>query len=336
MKASEAQAKAALDRPAPDLRLYLLHGPDEAGATALAQRLGKAMGDAAERVDLDAATLKSDPARLADEAASLSLFGDRRWIRATGVGEESLAAIEALLAAERAGNPAVLIAPGVKTTGGLVKLAIASKAALAVACYVPTERDAGAIVGELAREQGLRLQGRVAAQIAHAAGYDRTIMAREIEKLALYLDAAPDRPQTLDDAALAAVGADLGEGETTRLVAVTLSGDTASLGDELARAGEAGTSPIVWLRALARRLASLAAMRVEVDAGDSPDAVMKKHRVFFREEAATKALLARWSAPALAAAHDRVKRVERATMAPGNAGGVLADHEAVALAQARR
>ena len=85
MKANEAQAKAALDRPSPDIRLYLLHGPDEAGAAALAQRLAKALGPAAERVDLDAATLKSDPARLADEAASASLFGDTHAYGPEGV-----------------------------------------------------------------------------------------------------------------------------------------------------------------------------------------------------------------------------------------------------------
>ena len=333
MKASEAQAKAALDRPAPDTRLYLLHGPDEAGALALSQRLAKALGAEAERVDLDAATLKSDPARLADEAASLSLFGGARWIRAAGVGEDATPAVEALLAAQRAGNPAVLIAPGVKSTGALVKLATAAKAALAVACYVPTERDAGAIVAELAREHGLRLQGRVAAQIAHAASYDRAVMAREIEKLALFLDAAPDRPATLDEAALAAVGADLGEGETARLVAAAVSGDTAVLGDELARAGEAGTSPIVWLRALARRLSSLAEMRAELDRGDGVEGVLKRHRVFWREEAATKAALARWPIGLLADAHDRVKRAERAIMAPGNAGGVLAEQAVLAMAR---
>lgn len=336
MKANEAQARAALDRPSPDIRLYLLHGPDEAGAAALAQRLAKALEPDAERVDLDAATLKSDSARLADEAASLSLFGGTRWIRAAGVGEEAAPAVEALLAAERAGNPVVLIAPGVKGTGALVKLATASKAAMAVACYVPTERDAGAIVGELAREQGLRLQGRVAQQIAQGAGFDRAVMAREIEKLALFLDAAPERPQTLDEAALAEVGADLGEGETNRLVAAALAGDGPALGDELARAREAGTSPIVWLRALARRLSTLAEMRAAADAGEPIDAVLKRHRVFWREETATKQALSRWSAAALGDAHDRVKRAERAVMVPGNAGEVLADHAVLALASPRR
>lgn len=336
MKATESQARAALDRPAPDVRLYLLHGPDEAGAAALAERLAKALGPEAERVDLDAATLKSDPARLADEAASLSLFGGVRWIRSVGVGEDAAPAALALLEADRAGNPAVLIAPGVKTSGALVKLATASRAALAIGCYPPSERDAATIVADLARDQGLRLQGRVGQRIARAAAGDRAVMAREIEKLALYLDAAPDRPQTLDETALAALGADLGENESTRAIAAAVTGDAAALGNELTRLREAGMSPIAWLRALARRLASLAEMRAEVDAGDSVDAVIKRHRVFFREEAATRQALARWTAHALADAHDRAKRAERATMAPGNAGDVLAEHAVLALDRTRR
>ena len=37
MKASAAQIRAALAKPGPDIRLYLLHGPDEAGAADLIQ-----------------------------------------------------------------------------------------------------------------------------------------------------------------------------------------------------------------------------------------------------------------------------------------------------------
>ena len=53
------------------------------------------MGANAERIDFDGAALKSRPGALADEAASLSLFGGKRWVRVTGMGEESLAAVEA-------------------------------------------------------------------------------------------------------------------------------------------------------------------------------------------------------------------------------------------------
>ena len=69
---------ARLDRPSDDVRLYLLHGPDEAGAGELAARLARAMGEGAERVDLDGATLRTRPGLLAEEAASMSLFGERR------------------------------------------------------------------------------------------------------------------------------------------------------------------------------------------------------------------------------------------------------------------
>lgn len=333
MKTSEAQARAALDRPSPDIRLYLLYGPDEAGAMALADRLARAMGPEAERVDLETSILKSDPARLADEAASLSLFGAVRHIRATGVGDESVTAATTLLEADRAGNPAVLIAPTLKATSALVKLALASPRAMACACYVPTGRDAEAMVTNLAREHGLRTAGNVARRLSQASGGDRAVIAREIEKLALYLDAAPDRPQTLEDAALDAVGADLGEAEMGRAVAALVAGRADELGDELSRLGEAGVSPIVWLRQLARRLSSLAEMRADLDGGDDVGAVMKRHRVFFREEAATKHALSRWSPAMLATAHTRLRAAERAVMSTATAGNVRADQAALELAR---
>ncbi len=111
VKANANQIRQALGRPSADIRLYLLHGPDEAGASELARILANAMGQEAERIDLDSATLKSDPARLTDEAASMSLFGGPRHIRIASVGEEGLAAFTALLEAESAGNPVVAIAP---------------------------------------------------------------------------------------------------------------------------------------------------------------------------------------------------------------------------------
>lgn len=333
MKANEAQARAALDRPLPDVRLYLLFGPDEAGAMALADRLARAKGPDAERIDLDGATLKADPARLADEAASLSLFGGARHIRATGVGDESIAAVAALLDADRAGDPVVLVAPNLKTTSALVKLAIASPRALACACYPPTGREAEALANDLAREHGLRLAGDVARRLSDASGGDRAVMLRELEKLALYLDAAPDRPQTLDDAALDAVGADLGEAEIGRAIAAVIAGRADHLADELARLSESGVSPVAWLRQLARRMVSLAEMRVEVEAGENVAGVMKRHRVFRDQEAATRAALARWSPAMLAAAHARLRAAERAVMAAATAGGVRADQAALEIAR---
>ena len=274
MKANANQIRAALDAPRADIRLYLLHGPDESGAAELAQRLARAMGPEAERIDIESSALRSDPGRLADEAASISLFGGARHIRVNGAGEETLEALSLLLDADQAGNPVVVVAPGVKTSGKIVKLAQSSPRALVFGCYVPDGADADRMVAQIARDHGLRTTGDTARRLASASGGDRAIVAREIEKLALYLDAGPDKPGEIDDAALDAVGADLGEAEMGRAIAAAVAGQVAAIGPELARLADAGVSPIPLLRGLVRRLITIAELRAEVDTGASIDAVM--------------------------------------------------------------
>ena len=75
MKANKGQIERAFDAPDGSFRLFLLYGPDDASSRALLPRLVRALGPDAEKVELDGPTLKADPARLADEAASFSLFG---------------------------------------------------------------------------------------------------------------------------------------------------------------------------------------------------------------------------------------------------------------------
>ena len=333
MKANANQIRAALDRPDPDTRFYLLHGPDEAGARALAAQLARALGSEAERVDIEPATLRGDPARLADEAASISLFGGVRYIRVDGMGEESLDAVQALLDAPRAGNPVVAIAPGVKGSGKLVKLAIAARDALSFGCYVPDAADAERLAEHMARELGMRLASGSAGRLVAASGGDRAVMARELEKLALFLDAAPDRPRDLDGTALDAVGADLGEGELSAAIEAVIDGKVGDLAAELQRLEAGGVSPIPLLRQLVRRLMALAEMRAEVDSGDTASAVIERHKVFFKERGATQRALRRWPAAKLAEAIDRARAGERAMMAANNPGIVVAEQSLTGIAR---
>ncbi|MBW6524232.1 DNA polymerase III subunit delta [Sphingomonas sp. RHCKR47] len=335
MKATQAQLTAALDRGGGDIRLFLLHGPDESGALAFATRLARSMGEAAERVDLDAASLRNDPAKLADEAASLSLFGERRFVRVVGAGEESADAVEALLEAPSAGNPVVMIAPSVKATGRLVKIALAGDRAMSFACYPPEGNNAEALVTTMAREQGLRLGAGVAARIVRAGDGDRAIMASEVDKLALYLDAGVEHPRDAGMSDLAEIGAELDEGEITPIVEAVIAGDASALIAALRPMEGADASPIPWLRALARRLASLAEMRAAVDAGEGAGQVVKRFRVFWREEGATIAALQRWSVQRLMRALEIVRATEREVMARGAAGRTIADHQLLTLARRR-
>ncbi|OYY71945.1 DNA polymerase III subunit delta [Sphingomonas sp. 28-63-12] len=336
MKASANQLRQALDSANPAIRFYLLHGPDESGARDLALRLARAMGPDAERIDLDGAMLKGDPGRLAAEAASLSLFGGARHIRVTALGEESHDAITILLAAEQAGNPVVAIAPTLKSSGKVVKLTLAAGNAMSFACYPPEAADADRLAAAIAGEHGLRTSGGTAGRLFAASGGDRAVLTREIEKIALYLDAAPERPTTLDDSAIDAIGADLGEAEMAQAIDAAIAGDAARLGGELARLNEAGVSPIPLMRGLVRRLMTLAELQAEVAAGAAIASVIEGPRVFFKEKAATGRALRHWTPKKLSGAIDHLRQAERAIMSSATAGQVLAEAACLAVARAGR
>ena len=161
MKANRAQVERALKAPE-GIRFFLFYGPDGSGSRALLAGLGKAAGPDSERVEFSGADLKADPARLSDEAASISLFGGARYIVVEAAGDEAIAAVEALLEAPAAGNPVALVAGALKPSSRLLKLALAAPGALAFASYVPEGREADQLVLNMARGQGLLMRPDVA------------------------------------------------------------------------------------------------------------------------------------------------------------------------------
>ena len=83
------------------IRLLLLAGPDESASRELAQLAARTLADPADPMaitDIAADELKSDPGKLADEAASVSMFGGARLIRVAGAGESAQEAVRLLLA----------------------------------------------------------------------------------------------------------------------------------------------------------------------------------------------------------------------------------------------
>lgn len=335
MKANANEIARALDAANGSVRFFLLYGPDEAGSAALARRLERAMGQEAERIDLDGSTLKADPARLVDEAASISLFGERRWIRIQPAGDEIAAAVASLLEADVAGNPVVALAGALKPSSPLVKLALDHKLALAHPSYVPDARDAAQIAETLAREAGLRLPRDLGRTLAISCSNDRSIMAQEIEKLALYLDAAPDRPAEATAEALEAIGAANPDGELSKLVDAIMGGQPGRVGAEIARLGQSGIAGIPVLRALFRRLILLAALRRDIDGGLSPAAAVEARgkAIFFKEKPAITDQASRWSADRLAALADKLLAAERALKSSGTAGEILAEADMLTISR---
>lgn len=335
MKANRGQIEKALDAPPADIRLFLLHGPDEAGSAALGKRLERAMGDQAERVDLDGQTLRDDPARLTDEAASFSMFGDRRWIRVNGMGDESLPAVMALLQAEAAGNPVIAIAGALKGTSKLLRLATDSPMAMAFASYQPDAREAEQIAAAMAREGGLRLAPDLARRIVDLASGDRALMAGEIEKLILYLDAAPEHPREATAEALDALSADNPDSDAAPLVNAVLGGDLRAMHRELGRLAETGTAMAAVLRPLLTRAMLIAGLRMSFDDSGRLEAAVEGagKQVFWKDKPVVTRQVRLWNAQGIARVIHRLAQAERASRSGRGIGDLLVRHELLAIAR---
>lgn len=334
--AKSAAIERALDAGDPSVRCYLLYGPDESGSRALAQRLAKALGPDAERIDLDPARIVADPALLADEAASVSLFGGARHIRVEGVTDSCLAAVEALMEAPAAGNPVVLIAGALKRDAKLVKRLEGAKGAMLFASYPPEGGDADRLAMTLAREKGLRLDPDTARRLADASGGDRAVLASEIEKLALYADASPDSPREVGHDMLDAIAADIGEADLTRFVDAVLGGQESLLERELVRLAGEGQEGIPLVRALLRRLLTMAAIRTDVDRGASPAAAVDRagRALFWKEKSAITRDVGRWPSARITRAIERLSLLDRELRRSSGPGTIGADAEFFAIARA--
>jgi DNA polymerase-3 subunit delta len=334
VKADKRAIEKAAPVLAPDIRLVLLHGPDDAQARELADRLIaglSARSEGLERVDLAPGALASDPAQLADEAASISMFGGARAIRVDGAGDESTAATEALLEAATAGNPVVMVAGALKGTSKLLKAVLASPLALAYACYPLEGRAATEMVAEACAARGLRPSRDAEAMLAAAFGAERGVLAQELDKLALYLGAEPGRETPLDVEAIHALGAAISDSDFGGLVEAVAGGDPAEAERQAAKLNQNGIAAIGQLRAVARRMWQLGESAAAVESGMSAREAVKAQRppVFWKDQDRLTAQASRWSARAARRALSRLLDAERRIKMRGSAPAELLASEAL-------
>lgn len=314
MKAQRGSILRSVEQPDRSIRFYLFHGPDDAGSRALAERLLKAGN--AEKVALAGSAVKADPALLAAEAGAMSLFGGARLIWVDPAGDEIVEGVEALLGAAAVESPVVAIAGALRKTNALLKLAEAHDAALAHASYAPEGRDADRMVIEAGRLEGLVVDSALASRLAAACTANQAIVAHELAKFALYLDAAPDRPKELTHDIVDLLGVDSGDGDMMRLGDLALAGRANDLFEELDRVALSRNEAIPVVRALQRRLLQLASLRAQVEQGKSVDAVMTSmgKALFWKDKGLMQQLLSGWNAERLAAMLERSAALEKAIM----------------------
>jgi DNA polymerase-3 subunit delta len=327
VKSAKGSLPRALDHPDPNLRFFLFHGADEAGSRALALRLLKGLGDAEKFVVLGSA-VKADPASLADEAAAMALFGGKRALWIEPAGDEITHGVAALLDAPAAESVVIAIAPSLTKRSSLLQLADGHARALSHVSYVPEGRELERIILEQGRTVGLGMAPDVAQRIAAAANGNQAIAAGEVEKLALFLDASPDRPRDADHDAVDAVGAEAADADLMRAGDIALSGEGQALTALLARLPHGGGEPVSMVRAVQRRLLMLAPLRARVEQGERIEDVLTSmgKALFWKEKPLVRQLLSTWTAARIAEATERAAEAERQMMlSPAPSEAVLGE-----------
>ena len=337
MKAAKGSIGRSVDEPDPKVRFYLFHGSDESQSSALGDRLVAALK--ASKHAIPPASLRGDPALLADEASAIDMFGGKKVIWLQPAGDEIVSSVEALMETAACESPVVAIAGRLGKSSALLKLADAHDLALSHVSYELDARDAERLVSDLARTEGLRTQPGVAARVAEACANDRRMIAQELAKLALYLDATPNAPKDLSSEALDAVGADMG-GDFLGVADLALGGDVRGLSEALSRMSSGDKDAIPIVRSLQRRLLMLVPIRARIDSGERVQALMTSmgKSLFWKDKPIVERMLGMWDSSGLARVSERTGALERRLMrkdAPPPAEAL--GEELIAIArQARR
>ena len=338
VKTQEADRFAAA--PPKGLRAALVFGPDAGLVQERAEKLMKSvvadLGDPFNVADLNESTLLSDPARLADEAAAISMMGGRRVVRVRNAGNNLADLFEEFLEDPK-GDALVVVEAGDLAKGtGLRKIFEGDDKAAAIACYADTARNLEDVVRDTLRAGGLSIAPDALADAVSRLGSDRGVTRRELEKLSLYTQG--QKSVSLED--VQAVMGDEAEARTEEASDAAGSGDFARLDLALERLWTADTSVAQVLRGAMGHFQRLSLVRENVNRGEPLDAAVRKLRppVHFLREQSFKAQAGRWSDERLADALDMLLEAEalsRTTGVPAEAVCGRTLMNIAALAKAR-
>ncbi|MBI1180401.1 MAG: DNA polymerase III subunit delta [Alphaproteobacteria bacterium] len=337
MKYTPAQLKRFVDRPDADLRALLLFGTDEGlvreRATAVAVAIAEDPKDPFRVADLDAGALLADPARLADEAAAISMMGGRRLVRVFQAADRLSSLFKGFLT-DPPGDGFVLLIAGELSRGSSLRKAFEDAGnAAAVECANDSAETLDGLIDEILGKQGVSEEAR--GHLRANLGGDRMVSRQELNKLALYKQ-GDDTPVSLGDAR-ACVGDSSAE-VFDAVGGAAVRGDMAALMAALARAADSGDSPIGLLRLTARRLQRLHLAASLVDRGVAVDAALRalKPPAFRREASEMRMLLGRWSVGKLAAALALLLEAEMQCKTTGMPAEAIAARAMMRLAAAAR
>lgn len=311
MKIPAARADAFSGSPPADVRAILYYGPDSGMVRERALNSARAvatdLSDPFSVVEFGAEALRDDPARLADEAAAMSLAGGRRLVRLRNADDGAAAAVENALSLSW--DALVIVEAGQLGPRSKLRLLFEKAGdAAAVGCYLDEGADLAQLIRQSIEKAGFAADRDAIDWIAANLGSDRMVTRSELEKLALY---ASGKTEISIEDARAIIG-DSAAVTVDDVIEASVGGDIGALAVAYARARYEGVEPVRIIRAGFRRLSRLEVAAAAVARGSSPEQAMKNLRppVFFKQQQAFAGQLRRWRSDLLARGRAELIRAE--------------------------
>ncbi|MFA5119957.1 DNA polymerase III subunit delta [Zavarzinia sp.] len=327
MKLAGASIDRFLARPDPAVRLVLVFGPDgglvRERAALAAKSVVPDLNDPFRVVELSGAALDDDPARLADEAAAISMIGGRRVVRLRDLADKHAKLIQAFLEAPAGDALVVAEAGDLPNRRSTLRSAVEEAAnGAAIACYADDAGSLDDLIDQVLAKAGLGIDPDAKHWLAERLGADRALSRSELDKLVLYMGAGATRVNLEDVRNAVGDASDIGIDD---VVEACLGGDMARLERSLERCRQAGENAITVLRAVSRQVLQLQLARGLVDNGASVERALSllKPPVRFPRDRAFKAQLNRWSGHRLADAVDLLVEAELDSKTTGNPADAL-------------
>ena len=273
-----SEVDAFLKKPFDRVSLVLIYGQDEGLIAERAAKLIKAATAGADDpfslVKLGSSEVSSDPARLIDEARTVSLFGNRRvvWVRDDGARYNVGPALEPLFDTPEQGSLVVVEAGDLKKGTGLRKRFEEHPAAAAIACYVDSTADLARLIDEETKLAGLTIDADAREVLEAQLGGDRLASRGEVRKLCLYCHG---RGRITAEDVTAVVG-DVSTYQVSALIDAIAGGNPVETDRLVAGLEGAGTSPAGAGTAVIRHFQMLDRARADVDSGRTiPDVIAR-------------------------------------------------------------
>lgn len=307
MRIKPQQTDGYLSKPNDGHVAALIYGPDEGlvrerGRILIANTIGSPP-DPMRLTDLTDAELKSDPARLADEAASLALIPGARIVRVRQPSESAAKVVRDVLDAAAAGHlkcdAFILVEAGdLNPRSTLRKLFEDAGNAAAVPCYADDSSTVDAVVGKFLRETNLKIEPGAKQRLIEGLGADRGVTRQELEKLHLYMGSAESgEALTITEAAIDACLAGPPQSAFESLADVVAGGALNDLDSTFERTIAAGLPAITILRSVSSHIQRLHSFAGQIAAGQSADEVVKRARppIHFKRTGTIRHQLRIWS-----------------------------------------